>query len=88
MDHAVDTKCETCELGKHTHRSFPKVSSQRAKEPLELVHTDVLGPISEPSLTGARFAIMFTDDKTRWRMVYPMKAKSESLNCLKQYAIF
>jgi hypothetical protein len=75
-----------CQLAKHTQRSFPKkVGRHRAKEPLALVHTDVLGPIDEPSLGGAQYAIMFTDDKTRWRMIYPMKHKSESLECLKRY---
>ncbi|EWM24634.1 retrotransposon unclassified [Nannochloropsis gaditana] len=56
-----------------------------AKEPLELVHTDVLGPVEVESLGGARYAIGFTDDYTRWRVVYPMKHKSESLDCLKRY---
>ena len=81
-------KCEVCQLAKHTHRSFPKRAGRhRAKEPLELVHTDVLGPIEEPTVGGSRYAILFTDDKTRWRMIYLMKAKSEALECLKRYVL-
>ncbi|RVW49248.1 Retrovirus-related Pol polyprotein from transposon RE2 [Vitis vinifera] len=33
--------CESCQLGKHTHVSFPKRLNNRAKSPFELVHTDV-----------------------------------------------
>ncbi|RVW45455.1 Retrovirus-related Pol polyprotein from transposon RE2 [Vitis vinifera] len=36
--------CESCQLGKHTHISFPKRLNNRAKSPFELVHTDVWGP--------------------------------------------
>ncbi|EWM20093.1 copia-like retrotransposable element, partial [Nannochloropsis gaditana] len=77
--------CGTCERAKQTKKSFGTKSRERAKEPLELVHTDVLGPIEVESLGGARYAIGFTDDYTRWRVVYTMRRKSESLDCLKRY---
>ena len=77
--------CGTCERAKQTKKSFGTKSRERAKKPLELVHTDVLGPVEVQSLGGARYAIGFTDDYTRWRVVYPMKHKSESLDCLKRY---
>jgi hypothetical protein len=37
--------CGTCERAKHTKKSFGTKSRERAKKPLELVHTDVLGPV-------------------------------------------
>src|SRR6056297_3939244 len=77
--------CATCERAKHTKKSFGTKSRERAKEPLELVRSDVLGPVEVQSLGGARYAIGFTDDYTRWRVVYPMKHKSESLDCLRRY---
>ena len=49
------------------------------------MHIDVLGPVEVESPAGARYAIGFTDDYTRWRVVYPMRRKSESLDCLKRY---
>ncbi|RVW28267.1 Retrovirus-related Pol polyprotein from transposon RE1 [Vitis vinifera] len=36
--------CESCQLGKHTHVSFPKCLNNQTKSPFELVHTDVWGP--------------------------------------------
>ena len=80
-------KCDTCEVGKHSHASFPGSAEHRAKVPLERVHTDVLGPIEVKSLGGAEYAVMFTDDATRWRMVYFMKRKSDVLDCMKQYVL-
>jgi hypothetical protein len=37
--------CGTCERAKQTKMSFGTKSRERAKEPLELVHTDVLGHV-------------------------------------------
>ncbi|GJZ58550.1 retrovirus-related pol polyprotein from transposon TNT 1-94 [Tanacetum coccineum] len=33
--------CEGCLLGKHARSSFPKEATSRAKEPLQLIHTDL-----------------------------------------------
>nr|XP_009757763.1 PREDICTED: uncharacterized protein LOC104210538 [Nicotiana sylvestris] len=41
--------CEACLLGKHARRSFPKEAMSRSTKPLQLVHTDVCGPINPPS---------------------------------------
>nr|GFC55542.1 copia-type polyprotein [Tanacetum cinerariifolium] len=41
--------CEGCMFGKHARSSFPKESTSRAKEPLQLIHTDLCGPITLPS---------------------------------------
>ncbi|PNX63094.1 copia-type polyprotein, partial [Trifolium pratense] len=42
--------CEGCLLGKQFKMSFPKESSSRAQKPLDLIHTDVCGPIKPRSL--------------------------------------
>jgi GAG-pre-integrase domain len=56
---------EGCVIGKHPRSSFPKVTEYRAMNPLELVHTDICGPI-QPSLIGEnRYFITFIDDFSR-----------------------
>ena len=35
---SIECECESCQLGKHTHVSFPKRLDQRTKSPFELVH--------------------------------------------------
>lgn len=41
------------------------------------MHTDVCGPMSELSLSGSRYFIIFVDDFTRMCWIYFLKAKSE-----------
>ncbi|KAL5570519.1 hypothetical protein UlMin_027094 [Ulmus minor] len=51
---------------KKKHRQpFPYGKAWRAKKPLELVHTDVCGPIRTPSNYQKRYFILFIDDYTR-----------------------
>ena len=38
--------CESCELGKQHHKSFSQNMSKRATHKLELVHSDICGPMS------------------------------------------
>ncbi|CAL2246108.1 unnamed protein product [Prunus armeniaca] len=41
--------CEACVLGKHQRNSFTTGNSWRASHPLELVHSDVCGPMNTTS---------------------------------------
>ncbi|GJR65954.1 retrovirus-related pol polyprotein from transposon TNT 1-94 [Tanacetum coccineum] len=58
--------CEGCLLGKHARSSFPKEATSRAKEPLQLIHTDLCGPITLPSHAFEafkKFKAMFEKEK-------------------------
>lgn len=57
-------------------RSFPKGSLWKAKEKLELVHTDLCGPIRTTSLSGNKYFILFVDDLTRMTWIYFLSRKS------------
>ena len=46
--------CETCIHGKHKRSSF-KTSRSASTRPLELVHSDVCGKMSSPSLGEAEY---------------------------------
>ena len=50
----------------------------RATEALELIHTDVCGPINHIARGGFYHFITFTDDYSRYDYLYLMKHKSES----------
>ncbi|KAK5802814.1 hypothetical protein PVK06_030438 [Gossypium arboreum] len=45
--------CEVCQLGKQTRLPFPINKAWRAQERLQLVHTDIYGPIKTTSLNGS-----------------------------------
>jgi hypothetical protein len=76
--------CETCVKGKQTRKPFTRSVSQ-STELLELVHTDVCGPMRVNSLAGSRYFVTFIDDKSRWCEVYFMKKKSEVIEKFKEY---
>ncbi|KAL4352077.1 hypothetical protein GQ457_06G007290 [Hibiscus cannabinus] len=77
--------CEACLLGKHARSSFPKESTSRAAEPLQLVHTDVCGPIKPPSFGKSRYFLLFIDDYSRKTWVYFLKQKSEAFGAFKNF---
>jgi hypothetical protein len=44
--------CEGCIFGKQHRESFPVGKSYREKAPLEIVHSDICGPMQTPSIGG------------------------------------
>lgn len=47
------------------------------KIPLQLIHSNVVGPMKTNSIGGCRFFVTFIDDFSQFTWVYPMKEKSE-----------
>ncbi|CAL2259464.1 unnamed protein product [Prunus armeniaca] len=77
--------CEGCILGKQHRDSFPSKSTWRAKFPLELVHTDICGPMQIESISGNRYFLLFTNDCTRMTCVYFIRNKSNAFECFKKF---
>lgn len=76
--------CEICMKAKLNRSPFKK-SLRRASQPLELIHSDVQGPMRIPTIENHRYSINFIDDYSRFVMVYTMKSKSEALNKFKDF---
>jgi hypothetical protein len=72
-----DGVCVSCVLGKHHRDSFDKRASWHASGPLQLVHSDLCGPLSSPSFYGCKYYLTFIDDFSRHSWVYFLKLKSE-----------
>lgn len=77
--------CECCIQGKMTRKSLPKESHSRANAVLDLVHTDLCGPIPYITPTGNRYVLTFIDDYSRYTKVYFLKRKSEVFEKFKIY---
>uniref|UniRef100_H3H9I1 Integrase catalytic domain-containing protein n=1 Tax=Phytophthora ramorum TaxID=164328 RepID=H3H9I1_PHYRM len=69
--------CDGCALGKQTRVSYMKSSPNRAKHVLEVVHSDVCGPMQTPTFGGKRYFVTFIDDKSHFCVVYLLRNKSE-----------
>lgn len=75
--------CESCEMGKQSRRSFPRSSQSNTSNVLELIHSDVCGPMQTESINGSKYFLTFIDDYSRMTWVYFMKSKSEVLSKFK-----
>ena len=68
--------CKGCALGKNIRKPFPQ-TEHKSKEPLDIVHSDVCGPMSVHSFSGYSYYVTFTDDYSKKTWIYFLKAKSE-----------
>ena len=84
MDFDEFPVCESCLEGKMTKWHF-NAKGRRAQELLELVHTDVCGPMSTQAKGGYEYFITFTDDYLRYGFVYLMRWKSEAFEKFKEF---
>jgi len=69
--------CEPCVEGKMSRKPFPKAVNSKANDVLDLVYSDVCGPMNTETLGGARYFVSFTDDYSRCSRVYFMREKGE-----------
>ena len=67
-----------------TMRPF-KAKGYRAKEVLDLVHTDLCGPISTRARGGYEYFVTFIDDYSRYGYIYLMHHKSGAFEKFKEY---
>jgi len=76
--------CECCVRGKMQRTPFPKSSSHKS-EILELVHSDLWGPLPVMSLGGKFYFISFTDDSSRNSWINYLHKKSEAFEAFKRW---
>eukprot|EP00253_Pinus_taeda_P032839 PITA_32839 len=76
--------CENCVYGKQNQVSFPS-SGKRVKHILELVHSDVFGPVKVPSLGKSMHYVSFMDDFSRNTWIYFLKKKYGVFDRFKEF---
>jgi hypothetical protein len=77
--------CKGCIYGKQHQEPFPQSGAKRATEILEIIHSDLCGPMRQPSIKGALYFLTFIDDKSRKTFVYFLKSKGEVLEKFKEF---
>ena len=71
-------------MGKMTKTPFSG-TMERATDLLEIIHTDVCGPMNVEARGGYRYFLTFTDDLSRYGYIYLMKHKSETFEKFKEF---
>ena len=82
FSHEHSGVCKGCALGKNTKKSFSR-SNSRSKGILDMIHSDICGPMSSPSLSGCLYYVLFIDDHSRKFWIYFLKVKSETFDKFK-----
>ncbi|KAM2946602.1 hypothetical protein COP2_029388 [Malus domestica] len=83
--HDSEGVCQGCAFGKNHRVSFPRESIWRARMPLELIHSDVCGPMQTPTMSGNRYFVTFIDDYSRMCWIYLLRHKSNVFHVFKKF---
>ena len=84
LDH--EGVCKGCSLGKHTRNPFHN-SESRSQEILDLIHSDVCGPMSDKTLGGHLYYLTFIDDHSSKTWLYLLKTKDEVFDKFKEFRV-
>ena len=76
--------CEPCLMGKMTKTPFSG-TMEWATDLLEIIHTDVCGPISVIARSGYHYFLNFTGELNKYGYIYLVKHKSEMFEKLKKF---
>ena len=79
-----DGVCKGCALGKNVKGSFTS-SDSRSKGILDIIHSDVCGQMTVPSLGNFVYYVLFIDDYSRKTWMYFLKTKDDVFNKFQEF---
>ena len=77
--------CHACIPGKLPRKAFGETSNRNKYSKLELIHSDLCGPMQNDSLGGSKYFLIFVDNCTRMTYVSFLKKKSDCLCEFKKF---
>jgi hypothetical protein len=80
----VKERCQDCLVGRMVRKPF-KPTERRTTKPLELVHSDLCGPMKTASIGESRYFMLLIDDFSRYTAVFFLKKKSDAAEAFEQY---
>ena len=84
---AVTKVCECCIKAKMTRKLFPKELSNSSAQVLDLIYTDVCGPMQTVTPGNKRYFMTMIDDYSRYTKVFLLNQKSEVSAIIKEYVL-
>lgn len=79
----LEKVCDICQKAKQTRIEFGE-AKLREKRPLEIIHSDVYGPINPPTWNGNKYFVTFLDF-THYIMAFLIKSKEGVPRKFKEY---
>ena len=84
LDYESFDACESCLMDKMTKTAFSE-TMERATHLLEIIYTNVCGPMSVNARGGYHYFLTFTDDLSRYGYIYLIKHKSKRFEKFKDF---
>jgi len=78
----IPNVCEGCMYGRQCRQPFSDSTTER--ELMELVHSDIMGPIRVPSLKNSKYVLTFIEHKSRYPKCFYLDSK-EGSNVLEKF---
>ena len=78
-------RCAHCVAGKQTRVAFKTHHHTRKPGMLDLMYSDVSGPMKTKTLGKSLYFVTFIDDHSRKIWVYTLKTKDQVLEVFKQF---
>ncbi|GJY35577.1 ribonuclease H-like domain-containing protein [Tanacetum coccineum] len=82
MDEAVFMAQRLGIKGKQHRASCKKIEERTIREPLELLHMDLFGPVSVESVNRKKYCLVVTDDCSKFSWVFFLAYKDETYDML------
>jgi hypothetical protein len=77
--------CEPCIKGKMTTKQFSK--RWKSSNLLEIVHSDICGPLRTKTHQGMEYFVTFTDDYSRYGYIYLLKYKLKAVEKFQEFKL-
>ena len=65
---------------RHIYLPISKKAERSAVVPFEILHADLLGPMDEASVGGAKYLAVCTDEFSRYVIVKPIELKADFIS--------
>ena len=81
--------CQGCVAGKAKRRQFKSSQTRRTQssQPIEHIHSDLMGPMEVTSIGGQCFVCVFTCDYSSHAWVFLLKSKDQTLSKFKNFVL-
>nr|GEX40065.1 hypothetical protein [Tanacetum cinerariifolium] len=73
-----DHLCSSCELRKAKRNSFQSKTTPSSERRLQLLHTDLCGPMRVASINGKKYVLVIVDDYSRYTWTHFLRSNDET----------
>lgn len=80
-----DIHCNGCSIGKSVKAPCKGIGGRQMKAVLDLIHSDLCGPLPVKSMGSSRYLPILTGDYSRKTTIYCLKSKDEVSGFVQKY---